>query len=379
MRRTMLGAQHEEFRSAFRQFLGRHAVPHVQEWEDAGIVDRALWTAAGAAGFLGFEAPVEHGGLGIRDFRFNQVMSEELAALGVPGDGFALHNDIVSPYLVDMTDDAQRRRWLTGFTSGALIPALALTEPDAGSDLSSIRTRVEDHGDEIILTGRKTFITNGSQADLVIVLARTGERGGRGMSLVAVEYGTPGFTRGRPMKKIGHHAQDTADVLFEDCRVPAANIIGTRGEGFASVARNLARERLSIAVLAVAAATQALRLGLEQCATRVAFGQPIGHFQVIRHRLAELWTLVEVTQIYVDRCVQALNDRELTAVEAAGAKRWATDVQSRVVDDCLQFFGGYGYMEESPIARMWRDARVQRIYGGTNEIMNEIIGRSLTP
>jgi alkylation response protein AidB-like acyl-CoA dehydrogenase len=378
VRRTLYDADHEAFRLGFRQFLLREAVPHTAEWEAAGLVDRTFWRAAGTAGYLGFEAPTAYGGLGIRDFRYNAVMSEEVVSLGIAGDGFSMHNDIVAPYLLDVATPEQQRRWLPSFADGSFITALAMSEPGAGSDVAAVRTTATYDGDDIVLDGSKTFITNGSRADLVIVLARTGEEpGGKGLSLVVVEAGTAGFVHGRPLEKIGRHGQDTAELFFDGCRVPAANLLGRPGGAFPVVMTKLARERLSIAVLAVASAKAALVLALQHCRERQAFGQPIGQFQVLRHQLAEMHTEVQVAQSYVDACVLALNDGTLTAPDAAGAKYWTTELQWQVVDRCLQLFGGYGYMEEYPIARIWRDARVQRIYGGTTEIMKEVVSRDL--
>jgi acyl-CoA dehydrogenase len=392
MRRHLLDADHELFRGSFRAFLDTHAAGRHDDWERAGQVDREFWKAAGTAGFLGFEAAPEHGGLGIRDFRYNTVIAEELAAAETPGDGFVM-NDIIGPYLVDHTDDEQRRRWLPGYTSGEVIAAVAMSEPDAGSDLAAIRTTAVPDGEHLVLTGTKAFITNGARAGLVIVLARdagtgAGNDGGRGgggrpggerggMSLVVVEEGMPGFQRGRTLHKIGRRAQDTAELSFTGVRVPRANVIGRPGDGMAIVKRNLARERLAIAVTAVAAAAHAFDLARRHCLDRHTFGRPLAHHQTVMHTLAELRVALDVTQSHVDRCVLALNAGELTAPDAAGAKLWATELQWNVTDRCLQLFGGYGYMDEYPISRLWRDARVQRIYGGTSEIMKEIIGRSL--
>jgi acyl-CoA dehydrogenase len=378
MRRLLYDADHEAFRLGFRQFLLREAAPHTADWEAAGLVDRSFWLAAGAAGYLGFEAPTAYGGLGLRDFRYNAVMSEEVVSLGIASDGFSMHNDIVAPYLLDVATAEQQQRWLPGFTDGSTITALAMSEPGAGSDVASVRTTARYDGDDLVLDGSKTFITNGSRADLVIVLARTGEGdGSKGLSLVVVEAGTPGFTHGSPLAKIGRHGQDTAELFFDGCRVPRANLLGEPGGAFRVVMTKLARERLSIAVLAVASARAALALALQHCRERTAFGQPIGQFQVLRHQLAEMHTEVQVAQTYVDACVLALNAGTLTAPDAAGAKYWTTELQWKVVDRCLQLFGGYGYMEEYPIARIWRDARVQRIYGGTTEIMKEVVSRDL--
>lgn len=377
MRRTLYTQEHEAFRSAFRAFLDREAAPFAAQWEQDGVVDRAFVKKAGEQGFLGFEAPEEFGGLGIRDFRYNAVMAEEMVCSGAAGDTFTLHNDIVAPYLIRLTTPQQQCRWLPGFASGDIVTAIAMTEPGAGSDLAAIRTTARRDGDELVLDGVKTFITNGSSCDLVIVLARTGERDGRGTSLIVVEHGTHGFTRGRPLRKIGRKAQDTAELFFDGVRVPAANIIGEPGRGLASCMASLPRERLSIAVLAVAAAERALALTLQHAKQRQAFGGPLIELQSVRMSLAEMRTETAIARSYVDQCVQALNEDDLSAEEAAGAKYWITDLQCSVIDRCMQLFGGYGYMEEYPIARMWRDARVQRIYGGANEVMKEVVGRQL--
>jgi acyl-CoA dehydrogenase len=377
MRRAIYDDDQELFRAGFRSFLEAEAVPFVQEWESAGVVDRRFIEAAGKAGFLGFEAPKEFGGLELRDFRYNAIMSEEVVASGMSGDTFTLHNDIVAPYLLELTNEDQRRRWLPGFTNGALVTALAMTEPDAGSDLSAIRTVAARDGDELVLNGSKTFITNGSSCDLAIVLVRTGEYDGRGTSLVVVEHGTSGFSRGEPMHKIGRKSQDTAELVFLDCRVPASNVIGEPGRGFSEIMKRLPRERLAIATLAVASAEYAFEMALEHSKNRHAFGGPLTEQQAVRMTLAEMRTEINVARSYVDHCVMALNDGDLDADEAAGAKYWTTDLQWSVLDRCLQLFGGYGYMDEHPIARAWRDARVQRIYGGTNEIMKDLIGRAV--
>ncbi len=375
MRRALFDQDHEDFRRGFRDFLEAEALPHAEAWLAAGTADNTFWKAAGAAGFLGFEAPVELGGLGIDDFRYNAVIAEETAALGVVTDGFSLHNDIVAPYLIDYATPEQQGRWLPGFTSGDTVTAIAMTEPQAGSDLAAVRTTVRRDGDDLVLDGAKTFITNGSTAHLVLVLARD-EDGG--MSLVAVEEGTPGLSRGVPLHKIGRHGQDTAEVFLDGVRVPVANLVGERGRAFDLVKRNLPRERLSIAVYAVENAARALRLALEHTTLRTTFGKPIAEHQAVRHQLAEMHTAIQVARSHVDACVVALGRRELSPEDAAGAKFWATDLEGQVLDGCLQLFGGYGFMEEYPIGRMWRDARIQRIYGGANEIMKEIVGRGLT-
>ncbi|OZC42684.1 acyl-CoA dehydrogenase [Rhodococcus sp. RS1C4] len=377
MRRTLYEDDHEQFRRGFRAFLDREAVPHIDSWEDAGTPDRGFIVKAAEAGFLGFELPVQYGGLDIDDFRYNAVVAEEVVASGMAGDTFSMQNDIIVPYLLRLTTDEQKARWLPLFTSGRGVTALAMTEPGAGSDLAAITTAARRDGEDLILNGSKTFITSGATCDLAIVLARTGEKGSKETSLVAVEFGTPGFERGRPMHKIGRKAQDTAELFFTDCRVPIANIIGEAGAGWRHAKANLARERLSIAVSAAASARHALELAVAHTTTRSAFGGPLSDLQSIRISLGEMHADIAVTQAYLDRCIGALNAGELTAVEAAVAKFKATDLQWDVVDRTLQMFGGYGYMEEYPIARIWRDARIQRIYGGANEVMKDIVGRGL--
>jgi acyl-CoA dehydrogenase len=369
--------EHEALRDAFRAFLQVEAVGHIEKWEQAGMVDRAFHEKAGQNGFLGFEAPAEFGGQGLTDFRYNAIMSEEVVATGIAGDTFTMHNDILAPYLLSLTNDEQKARWLPGFTDGSMITALAMTEPGAGSDVAGIRTSaVRDRG-EYVINGSKTFITNGASCDLVVVLVRTGENDGRGTSLLVVENGAPGFERGQPMHKVGRRGQDTAELFFNDCRVPAANLIGEPGRGFAAVRQRLARERLSLAVLAMASAAEALRMALAYTRERQAFGAPLASLQSIRFSLGDMHTQIQIGQTYLDRCVIGLNDGDLSAEEAAGVKYWTTDLQWQVADQCLQLFGGYGYMDEYPISRLWRDARIQRIYGGANEVMKDIVGKAV--
>jgi acyl-CoA dehydrogenase len=374
MRRTIFEPEHDQFREVARSFLKRTAVPQIERWESDGMVDRDFWNQAATVGLLGFEVPVEHGGSGIHDFRFNAIVDEEVNYLLVPGDYLQLANDIVAPYLIDCTNDDQRRRWLAPFASGDLVVAIAMTEPGAGSDLRGIRTIARRDGNGFRVSGSKTFVTSGIQADLVIVFARVEPEG---FVLLGIEDGMSGFSRGRKLSKVGRRATDTAELFLDDVSVPFENVIGAVGNGLHLLMRNLPRERLSMAVTAVAAAEAAFQLTLTYTKERTAFGAPIGSFQAIRFMLAEMKTELEVARAYVDRCLVAANEGELTAAEAAGAKFWATELQNRVIDTCLQLHGGYGYMEEFPIARLWRDARVQRIYGGTNEIMREIVGRSL--
>jgi alkylation response protein AidB-like acyl-CoA dehydrogenase len=377
MRRTIFESEHDDFREAVRGFLTKEAVPRSEEWEAAGVIDRGFWRKAAAQGFVAFAAPEELGGAGVDDFRFNAIVDEEVAYTGTVGDNFALVNDILTPYLLDLTDDEQRGRWVPGVTTGDIVPAIAMSEPSTGSDLRAIASTAKWAGDHWRLSGSKTFVTSGIQADLVIAAARIQRDGVEGMGLFVVEEGAEGFTRGRKLEKIGRKAQDTAELFFEDVAVAPENLIGEAGRGLQMLMRNLPQERLSIAVTAVASAERAMEITLEYVRSRNAFGQPVGSFQANRHVLANAATEVSIARVYVDRCILAQTLGELTADEAAAAKYWTTELQFRVIDLGLQMHGGYGYMEEYEIARMWRDARVQRIYGGTTEIMKEIVGRSL--
>ncbi|MEU4833695.1 acyl-CoA dehydrogenase family protein [Streptosporangium sp. NPDC023615] len=378
MQRDLFEEEHQLFRETVREFLAREVAPHHDRWEKEGIVPRDVWRKAGAIGMFGFGVPEEFGGAGIKDFRYNTVIVEEVMAIGATGLGYSLHNDVMAPYFVDLTDDGQKARWLPGFASGELITAVGMSEPGAGSDLQGIRTTAVRQGDHYLLNGQKTFITNGINSDLVVVVAKTDpEAKARGISLLVVERDMEGFTRGRNLEKIGMHAQDTAELFFDNVRVPAANLLGPQeGQGFFQLMANLPQERLSIAVMAVAAAETVLRTTIEYCKSRTAFGRNIGSFQNTRFVLAELDTEVDIARHYVDRCVLALNAGELTPVDAAKAKWWTTELQTKVIDRCLQLHGGYGYMMEYPVAKAWVDSRVQTIYGGTTEIMKEIIGRS---
>jgi alkylation response protein AidB-like acyl-CoA dehydrogenase len=380
MRRLLFDDEHELFRDSVRRFITSDVAPRNDDWERAGIVDRDLFLGAGKHGFLGMAVPTEHGGGGVDDFRYNLIIGEEVQRAGVnaAGLGWTLHNDICLPYFLSLCSDEQKARWLPGICSGELITAIAMTEPAIGSDLASMTTTARRDGDDYVVNGSKTFITNGINADLVITAVKTdpAERH-RGMSLLVVERGMAGFDRGRNLDKIGMHAQDTAELFFTDVRVPAANLLGTEGEGFRHLVTNLPQERLSIGATGVAAARAAFDQTLAYVKERTAFGQPVGSFQNSRFRLAELATEIEIGQSFIDRCVLALNAGELTTEEASMAKWWCTELQGRVVDTCVQLFGGYGYMAEYPVARAFGDARVTRIYGGTTEIMKEIIGRNL--
>ena len=381
MRRTLFEDDHEAFREAFRAFLDKEVVPHHDEWDAAGIVPRELFTTAGRSGFLGMDIPEELGGGGVTDFRFNAVIAEEVMRCGAAaaGLGLSLHNDICLPYFLAYCNDEQKQRWLPGIASGELITAIAMTEPGIGSDLASMTTTARRDGDHYVVNGAKTFITNGINADLVITAVKTDpSQRHKGMSLLVLERGMPGFARGRNLDKIGQHAQDTAELSFTDVRVPVANLLGPgEGQGFTQLVTNLPQERLSIAIAGVAAARTALEDTLAYVKERKAFGQTIGSFQNSKFVLAELATEIDIAEHYTDDCVRALNLGELTAVDASKAKWWCTELQGRVVDKCLQLHGGYGYMNEYPIAKAFTDARITRIYGGTTEIMKEVIGRSL--
>ena len=380
MQRTIFTEEHDLFRDAVRRFVSAEITPHVEEWESDGIVPRELFKAAGRAGFLGTDVPEEFGGGGVQDFRYNLIIGEEVqrAGAGGAGLGITLHNDICLPYFTSLCTEEQKQRWLPGICSGELITAVAMTEPGIGSDLASMSTTAIRDGDTYVVNGSKTFITNGINADLVITAVKTdpNERH-KGMSLVILERDMDGFERGRNLDKIGLHSQDTAELFFNDIQVPATNLLGREGQGFIHLVHNLPQERLSIAVSAVAAAEAALGWTLDYVKERTAFGQPVGSFQNSRFKLAEMRTEIDIAQTYVDRCVEALNEDTLTAEEAAQAKWWCTELQKRVVDTCVQLHGGYGYMMEYPIARAYTDARITTIYGGTTEIMKEIIGRSM--
>ncbi|MEU1344877.1 acyl-CoA dehydrogenase family protein [Streptomyces sp. NPDC005827] len=378
MRREIFTEEHDQFRDLARSYYLRECAPYAEQWERDGQVSRAAWTAAGKAGLVGWEFPEEYGGQGIRDFRYNAIMAEEMAATGSVGIGLGLQNDVIPPYLTRLTTPEQKARWLPGVTSGETICALALSEPAAGSDLKGIRTTARRDGDEWVIDGSKTFITNGILADLVVVACKTDPAAGhKGISLIVVERGADGFERGRKLDKVGMKAQDTAELFFHGVRVPAENLIGEEGRGFYHMMGNLPTERLAIAVSALASAERAFEVTLEYAKDRTAFGRPIGQFQANRFALADIRARLSAARVYVDGCTMALVQGELTADEAAAAKYWTTETCWEVIDRCMQLFGGYGYVNEYEIARIWRDSRVQRVFGGTSEIMQEIVGRSL--
>ena len=375
--RTVFEPEHEMFRDSVRRFLDDEAVPHHEQWEKDGHIDRALWNKAGELGFLCPTIKEEYGGVGV-DFRYNAIVDEEVSRLGLTGIGFGLHSDIVAPYIQNYGSEELKKKYLPGMISGEMVTAIAMTEPGAGSDLQGVRTTAVVDGDDYILNGSKTFITNGQQADLVIVVAKTDPAAGaKGTSLILVEASTPGFSKGRNLHKIGMKAQDTSELFFEDVRVPRGNLLGQEGMGFIYLMQELPQERLSVALNAVANSEAALEWTKEYVKERQAFGKSISKFQNTRFKLAELDTEVTIARTFIDRCLELHIQGALDVPTAAKAKYWTTDLQCKVLDECLQLHGGYGYMLEYPIARAWADARVQRIYAGTNEIMKEIIARSL--
>ncbi len=376
--RTLFTPEHDQFRQAVRRFVQREVVPYYDQWEKDGCVSREVWRRGGAQGLLGINLPEAYGGGEANDFRYSAIVIEELMLANAPSVGFSLHADVAAPYMVAYTTDEQKERWLPGIAAGELILAIAMTEPAAGSDLAGVRTTAIRDGDHYILNGQKTFITNGLLSDLVIVVAKTDPTAGRkGISLLVVERDMEGFRRGRKLEKMGLHAQDTAELFFDNVRVPAANLLGEEGKGFGYLMSNLPQERLTIAIKAVAACEFGLAVTAQYCHDRKAFGQPIGSFQASRFALAEMQTETQVAQVFIDRCIEELNEERLSNEAAAMAKWWTTELEGRILDRCVQLHGGYGYMMEYPIARAYLDARVQRIYGGTNEIMKEIIGRSM--
>ena len=379
--RTIYADEHEQFRSAFQAFMHKEVVPHHLQWEHDGITPRSLWQSAGANGFLGLTVPEQYGGGGTDDYRFGAVMQEVVSYSGAAGTGLGitLHNDIVLPYFLMLCNDEQKARWLPGMCSGELISAVAMTEPGAGSDLANIRTTAVRHGDTYVVNGGKTFITNGINSDLVVVAVKTDPAAKhRGISLMVIERGMTGFDRGRNLDKLGLHSQDTAELFFSDVEVPASNLLGEEGKGFYYLMTNLAQERLNMAVGALAVCHAALDGTIAYTKERQAFGQQVAQFQHSKFLLAELSTQVQVAQVYVDRCIELHIAGALSAEQASAAKYHCTELQNRVVDRCLQLHGGYGYMTEYPIARAWADSRIQTIYGGTSEIMLEVVGRAVT-
>jgi len=378
MKRNIFESDHEAFRESVRIFCEKEIAPNHKQWESDGIVPRELWQKAGELGLLGFMMPEEFGGGGMTDFRFNAVLDEELVRVGASGVGFVLHTDLVSGYLLSYATDEQKARWFPKFCTGEMITAIAMTEPGTGSDLQGIQTTAVRDGDHYIVNGSKTFISNGINADFVIAAVKTDtSAGAMGVSLIVLERGMDGFDRGRNLDKIGLKAQDTAELFFDNVLVPAGNLLGEEGKGFIYLMEKLPQERLAISVGAVAATRAIIDMTLDYVKERKAFGKPIGSFQNSRFVLAELETECQIAQVFIDRSITDLNAGTLSISDAAMGKWWTTELQKKTVDKCLQLHGGYGYMSEYPISKAYLDTRIQTIYGGTTEIMKEIIGRTM--
>jgi acyl-CoA dehydrogenase len=375
--RTLFGEQHEQYRDTVRRFLEKEVAPHHAKWEEDGYVDREVWLKAGKNGLLCPSMPEAYGGADA-DRLYSVAMFEEIARQGYTGLGFGLHNEIVAPYILKYGSDAQKTKYLPAMASGEVIGAIAMSEPSAGSDLQGIRTTARDAGDHWILNGSKTFITNGWHADLVIVVAKTDpDAGAKGTSLLLIERGMPGFEIGRRLKKAGMKAQDTSELFFDNVKVPKSNLLGDLNRGFIYLMQELPWERLQIALSGIAAAQAAIDQTIEYTKERKAFGTTVAGFQTTRFKLAELQTEAQVARVFVDRCTDLLMQGKLDTATASMAKYWVSDLQCKIIDECVQLHGGYGYMLEYPVTRAWTDARVQRIYGGTNEIMKEVIARSM--
>jgi alkylation response protein AidB-like acyl-CoA dehydrogenase len=379
MKRRVFEADHEEFRASVAEFVRRSVIPRADEFIQSKALPRDFWITAGQQGLLGLEIPEQYGGCAAGDYRYNAVLLEELAkAFYALPSCVAIHADIVAPYLVNFTKEEQRQRWLKGVATGEVLTAIAMTEPSGGTDLAALRTSAVRDGDDWIINGSKTFITNGYSADLVIVAARTDPaKGSRGITLFGVEADMPGFSRGRKLDKVGLPEADTCELYFADVRVPAANVIGDIDGGFIHMMQQLSQERIGVAVYNLAHARQIVEETIQYAQDRKAFGQPIGSFQHNKFRLAELVTKLDVSQAYVDEAVLAHAKGELTPVGAAKAKWWTAEIQNDVLDACVQLHGGYGFMNEYRVARAWQDARISKIWAGTNEIMKELIGRDL--
>ena len=377
LQRQIFSEDHEIFRRTVRKFLEDEMAPHHEKWENQGYVDREAWTRAGELGFLCMSMPEEFGGSDA-DRLYSAILMEETQRLNLTGLGFGLHNEIVAPYINRYGSDEQKRKYLPKMASGEMVGAIAMSEPGTGSDLQGIKTTALKDGNGIVVNGQKTFITNGWNADVVIVVAKTDpEKGAKGTSLVMVERGDAGFEKGRRLKKLGMKAQDTSELFFDNVRIPADRVLGEEGKGFVYLMQELAWERIQVAISAAAAMEAAVEMTVEYCKERKAFGQPLLEFQNTRFKLAEMKTIAQVARTFVDECLSKVLVNELDAETASMAKLWTSDMQNKVIDECLQLHGGYGYMWEYPITRMYADARVQRIYAGTNEIMKEIIARGL--
>lgn len=377
IKRTVFESEHEMFRDSFRKFLQEEAVPHHHEWEKDGQVSRELWLKAGQHGYLSPTVPEEYGGVGA-DFRYNAVVDEEIAAMGLSGIGFGLHSDIAVPYIMAYGTEEQKKKYLPGCVNGEIVTAIAMTEPGTGSDLQGVKTTAILDGDHYVLNGSKTFITNGQMADLVIVVAKTNpDEGAKGTSLLLVEAGYDGFAKGQNLDKIGMKAQDTSELFFQDVKVPKENLLGAEGMGFIYLMQELPQERLSVGLNAIAGAESILQQTVDYVKERKAFGRNIASFQNTQFKLAEMSATLTMARVFVDKCLDLHIAKELDVVTAAKLKLLTTEIQCDVIDECLQLHGGYGYMLEYPVARAYADARVQKIYAGTNEIMKLIIGRSL--
>jgi len=375
--RTVFSSDHELFRDSVRKFFEKEAAPFHAQWEKRGHVDRTLWNKAGEAGLLCSHIPEEYGGMGA-DFLYSAVVIEEISRQGLSGVGFSLHSDIVAPYILHYGSESLKHKYLPRLVSGELVGAIAMTEPGAGSDLQGVKTNAVLDGDEYVLNGSKTFITNGLLADLVIVVAKTDPKAGaKGTSLFLVEAGTPGFDKGKRLEKVGMKAQDTAELFFQNVRIPKDNLLGQAGQGFSYLMQELPQERLTVAIGALASAEAAVQWTLDYTRDRKAFGKAVSDFQNTRFKLAEMATEVQIGRVFIDRCLELHLKGELDVPTAAMTKYWGSDLQCKVLDECVQLHGGYGFMWEYPVARAWADARVQRIYAGTNEIMKEIIARSI--
>jgi alkylation response protein AidB-like acyl-CoA dehydrogenase len=376
--RTLFSAEHEDFRKTVKRFFAEEVVPHREAWEAQQHVDRKLWNKAGELGLLCATMPEEFGGLGV-DRIYSTILMEEQSYAGDSGVGFSLHSDIVANYINNFGSKEQKLQWLPKMATGELISAIAMTEPGTGSDLQGVKTTAVADGDDYLLNGSKTFITNGYLSDIVVVVAKTGNsgEGAKDISLIVVEANRPGFSKGKPLKKVGMHSQDTCELFFDNVRVPKTNLLGRESQGFIMLMQELAWERLMIAITSVAGAEAALKMTLDYTRNRKAFGKPVAAYQNTRFKLAEMKAELAIGRVYVDKCIEMSLKKKLGVDDAATAKYWTSDLMGKVIDQCVQLHGGNGYMIEYPIARAYIDCRAQRIYGGTNEIMKELIARTM--
>ncbi len=376
--RTLFDDEHHAFRKSVRKFFETEIGPYYEKWAEQHHLDRELWTKAGELGFLCCTIPEQYGGSGV-DRRYSMILLEEQVRVGDSASGFSLHSDIVANYINNYGNEEQKRQWLPKMASGELIGAIAMTEPSTGSDLQRIRTTATRDGDEYIINGGKTFITNGYMCDITVVAVKTGDSSNNAanVSLIVIEADREGFSKGEPLKKVGMHGQDTSELFFDNVRVPASNLLGMEGMGFMMLMQELAWERLIIGIMSAAGAENALALTVDYLKQREAFARPVSKFQNTRFKIAEMYSEVQIAQIFIDRCMELEIQGQLSPAAACAAKQWTSDLLSKVVDECVQLHGGYGYMMEYPIARAFVDSRVQRIFGGTNEIMKEVIARTI--